>query len=77
VSTISSSAPGSDRPATWHKSTYSGPTGGNCVEIAVLSDGRVALRNSRQPEGPALVFTSSEWDAFLRGARDGEFGVPA
>ncbi len=62
-----------DISATWIKSSYSGPTGGNCVEVAFLSDGNVAMRNSRHPEGPALVFTRPEWDAFLGGARDGEF----
>lgn len=62
--------------ATWIKSSYSGPTGGNCVEVAFLADGNVAMRNSRQPDGPALIFTRTEWDAFLGGARDGEFGVP-
>jgi hypothetical protein len=61
--------------ATWIKSSYSGPTGGNCVEIAFLASGRVAMRNSRHPDGPALVFTRSEWDAFLGGAMDGEFGL--
>jgi hypothetical protein len=59
--------------ATWIKSTYSGPTGGNCVEVAFLGDGQVAVRNSRHPAGPALIFTAAEWDAFLGGARDGEF----
>jgi hypothetical protein len=59
--------------ATWIKSSYSGPTGGNCVEVAFLAGGDVAMRNSRQPAGPALVFTRAEWDAFLLGARDGEF----
>jgi len=34
------------------------------------------VRNSRHPDGPALVFTAAEWDAFLSGARDGEFGLP-
>ena len=34
------------------------------------------MRNSRDPGGPALVFTRAEWDAFLAGARDGEFGRP-
>ncbi|HXW45812.1 MAG TPA: DUF397 domain-containing protein [Streptosporangiaceae bacterium] len=58
------------------KSSYSGPQG-NCVEIAYLADGQVAMRNSRHPAGPALVFTGAEWDAFLRGAREGEFGTPA
>jgi Domain of unknown function (DUF397) len=62
--------------ASWVKSSRSGPTGGNCVEVAALADGQVAMRNSRQPEGPVLVFTRAEWDAFLLGARDGEFGAP-
>ena len=60
----------------WVKSSYSGPTGGNCVEVAFLADGEVAMRNSRDPDGPALIFTKAEWDAFLGGARDGEFGLP-
>jgi hypothetical protein len=59
--------------ARWMKSSRSGPTGGNCVEVARLDDGRVAVRNSRYPAGPALVFTQLEWDAFVGGARDGEF----
>ena len=62
--------------ASWVKSSYSGPQG-NCVEITHLADGSVAVRNSRHPDGPALVFTGAEWDAFLCGARDGEFGNPA
>jgi hypothetical protein len=61
----------------WIKSSYSGPTGGNCVEVAFLADGEIAMRNSRDPQGPALVFTRAEWEAFLGGARDGEFGLPA
>jgi hypothetical protein len=63
--------------AVWVKSTYSGPTGGECVELAHLRDGQVAVRNSRHPSGPALIFTRAEWDAFLAGAKDGEFGRPA
>jgi hypothetical protein len=65
------------RDVIWRKSLRSGPTGGNCVEVAFLPAGDVALRNSRQPDGPALIFTRAEWDAFLGGARDGEFGLPA
>jgi hypothetical protein len=61
--------------AAWIKSSYSGPTGGNCAEVAFLADGQVAMRNSRHPDGPVLVFTRAEWDAFLSGASDGEFGV--
>jgi Domain of unknown function (DUF397) len=64
-----------DLTAHWLKSSYSGPTG-NCVEIAFLVGGEVAVRNSRDAEGPALVFTCTEWDAFLSGARDGEFRRP-
>jgi Domain of unknown function (DUF397) len=58
----------------WVKSSRSGPTGGNCVEVAHLADGQVAVRNSRHPSGPALVFTAMEWDAFVGGTKDGEFG---
>jgi hypothetical protein len=60
--------------ARWVKSSRSAPTGGNCVEVAFLADGQVAVRNSRQPTGPALVFTALEWAAFVDGAGDGEFG---
>ena len=62
--------------APWIKSSYSGPTGGNCVEVAFLAGGNVAVRSSRHPDGPALIFTRAEWEAFLGGARDGEFGLP-
>lgn len=57
---------------TWRKSRYSGQLG-NCVEAAVLAGGDVALRNSRDPNGPALIFTRDEMAAFLAGAKDGEF----
>jgi Domain of unknown function (DUF397) len=57
----------------WLKSSRSGPTGGNCVEIATVAGGVVAVRNSKHPDGPALIFTQAEWDAFRRGVADGEF----
>lgn len=57
--------------AIWRKSTRSG-TNGNCVEIAQL-DTAVAVRDSKNPTGAVLVFTPAEWDAFLGGAKDGEF----
>ena len=60
------------RAAAWRKSSYSNPSG-NCVETTALAEG-VAVRNSRFPDGPALVFTGAEWDAFLRGVKDGDFG---
>ncbi len=61
--------------ARWRKSSRSGPTGGNCVEVAVLARGDVAIRNSRHPAGPALIFTRAEWDAFRGGVADGEFDL--
>lgn len=57
---------------TWRRSTHSGALG-NCVELTELHDGAVAMRNSRDPGGPALVYTRSEIAAFLAGAKDGEF----
>ncbi|MFE7801269.1 DUF397 domain-containing protein [Nocardia sp. NPDC057440] len=58
--------------ALWFKSTYS--AGGNdCVEVAHLDGGLVGVRDSKNPTGPALVFTPDEWDAFAAGVQDGEF----
>jgi Domain of unknown function (DUF397) len=56
----------------WRKSARSSAQG-NCVELAQLSGSEVAIRNSRHPGGPALVFTGAELDAFLAGVKDGEF----
>ena len=56
---------------TWRKSRHSGQLG-NCVEAAALNSGDVAVRNSRHPSGPALIFTRDEMAAFLAGAKDGE-----
>ena len=61
---------------TWRKSRRSGPQGGNCVEVAHLSEGGVAVRDSKDQSGPMLVFTSAEWAAFVAGVRDGEFEAP-
>jgi hypothetical protein len=57
---------------TWMKSSASVGEG-NCVEVARLEQGAVAMRNSRFPEGPALVYTEAEVAAFLSGAKAGEF----
>jgi hypothetical protein len=59
--------------ASWYKSSASSYNG-NCVEISHLQSGRVAVRDTKdRAVGPALVFTRSEWDAFLAGAKKGEF----
>ncbi|MEU0479941.1 DUF397 domain-containing protein [Streptosporangium sp. NPDC006013] len=62
--------------AEWHKSTRSSGNGGACVEVARNLPGIVAVRDSKNPDGPALVFTPLEWDAFLDGAVRGEFDLP-
>lgn len=57
----------------WRKARRSNASG-NCVELARLPHGNgFAIRNSRHPEGPALVFTPAEMDAFVAGVRDGDF----
>lgn len=61
------------RAATWIKSSYSGSNGGNCVEVAELSSGHRGLRDSKNPTGPALVFTSVEWSTFIGGVKNGDF----
>jgi hypothetical protein len=60
------------RGVRWWKSGRSSAQG-NCVETARLGGGAVAVRNSRDPEGPALVFTQAEIHAFLEGVKDGDF----
>jgi len=56
----------------WRKSRHSGCLG-NCVEVAALNSDEIAMRNSREPDGPALIFSRGEMAAFLAGAKDGEF----
>ncbi|MBG0830352.1 DUF397 domain-containing protein [Planomonospora sp. ID67723] len=58
--------------AVWRKSRFSNPSG-NCVELAALPGGAVAVRNSRDPHGPALVYTRSDFESFVRGVKDGDF----
>ncbi|UAK34136.1 DUF397 domain-containing protein [Nocardia asteroides] len=58
--------------ANWFKSSYS-QAGGDCVEVAYLDEGHVSVRDSKNPTGPALVFTPSEWDSFTAGVTYGEF----
>jgi hypothetical protein len=63
------------RGAVWAKSSRSG-NNGNCVEVAFLGEGRVALRDSKDPEGPVLRFNRGEWSAFVDGVADGELRHP-
>ena len=56
----------------WQKSQHSNPNGA-CVELAAVPGGEIAMRNSRFPVGPVLLYTQAEIIAFLAGAKDGEF----
>ena len=55
----------------WYK-PWSGGNGGNCVEAMRLADGRVAVRQSADPDGPALIYTPREIAAFIQGAKAGQ-----
>ncbi len=61
--------------AVWRKSSYSGDTGGNCVEVARNLPGIVAVRDSKDQAGPVLAFTPTQWRAFVVGVMDGEFDL--
>jgi Domain of unknown function (DUF397) len=58
--------------AMWQKSSHSNHEA-NCVEVANLEGGQRAVRDSKNPAGPALIFPSTEWSALLAGIRAGEF----
>lgn len=63
--------------AVWLKSTYSNNVAGNCVEAARLgAGGSMAVRDSKDPQGPALVFPAAAWNAFAEAAGRGEFPAP-
>ncbi|MFB7122336.1 DUF397 domain-containing protein [Kitasatospora sp. NPDC056273] len=57
----------------WRKSSYSGDNGGNCIEVAPGFPGLVPVRDSKDPQGPALVFPASAWEAFVAAVREGDF----
>ena len=49
----------------WRKSSYSGNGGGDCVEVARSLPGVVAVRDSKNPDGPILTFSRDEWASFI------------
>ena len=51
--------------AVWHKSTRSNGNGGACVEVARNLAGIVAVRDSKNPDGPALIVGRDEWASFI------------
>jgi hypothetical protein len=61
-------------PYEWNKSSFSGSTG-NCVQVARNRPGVVAVRDSKDPHGPKLIFAPAEWESFAAGVRSGEFEI--
>ncbi len=58
--------------SAWRKSTRS-IGNGQCVEAAILTDGRLAMRDSMDKSGPIFLFTQEEWHTFLKGIKGGGF----
>ncbi|GAB7188727.1 DUF397 domain-containing protein [Kitasatospora sp. Ki12] len=63
-----------DHPGTWRKSTYSSD-GGQCVEVAPGLPNVMPVRDSKDPDGPALLFSADAWQSFVTAVRAGEFGI--
>jgi hypothetical protein len=61
--------------AKWRTSSYSSSNGGTCVEVAGNVPGVVAVRDSKDPEGPKLAFTPGEWESFARRVRAGDYDL--
>jgi hypothetical protein len=61
--------------ARWRKASLSGNNGGNCVEVAVNVPGIIAVRDSKDREGPVLIFAPDEWRGFAAGVKGGEFDL--
>ncbi|MEU6084363.1 DUF397 domain-containing protein [Streptomyces sp. NPDC047108] len=61
--------------ATWRKSSYSNSDGGECIEVSDDFAAVVPVRDSKDPQGPVLVFPEGGWSSFVEAVRNGEFGV--
>lgn len=64
------------RGVRWTKSSHSNPNG-NCVELAQLAGGTIAVRNSRHPDGPAQLYARAALATFVRAVKDGQFDEAA
>ncbi|MFF7448276.1 MULTISPECIES: DUF397 domain-containing protein [unclassified Streptomyces] len=56
-------------PETWRKSSYSGGSGGDCLEVADGHPTTVPVRDSKNPRGPKLVFGAASWAAFVEAVK--------
>ena len=56
----------------WQKASYSGSAGGNCVEVARGVPATVAVRDSKDPDGPVLAFSAGDWQAFTARIKSGD-----
>ncbi|WP_327393166.1 DUF397 domain-containing protein [Streptomyces sp. NBC_01186] len=65
--------PISDARKGWRKSSYSGPEGGSCVEVLDGHPSGVPVRDSKDPQGPALIFSAAGWASFVAGVKGGGF----
>jgi hypothetical protein len=63
--------------AVWRKASRSSDNGGQCVEVAMNLPEVVAVRDSKDPDGPKLLFTRPEWKAFVNSLKAGDFDTPA
>ena len=61
--------------AEWRKSSYSSSNGGQCVEVFGNLPGAVAVRDSKDPEGPKLAFTPDAWKTFARRVKAGDLDL--
>jgi hypothetical protein len=59
----------------WQKASYSTSNGGGCVEVTQLPAAVVAVRDSKDPDGPELAFSHADWRAFVAGVKAGEFDL--
>ncbi|MEU8204475.1 DUF397 domain-containing protein [Streptosporangium sp. NPDC049046] len=62
--------------AVWRKSSRSGGNGGQCVEVAANLPEVIAVRDSKNPNGPKLLFTPTQWKTFVGGVKTGKFDSP-
>jgi Domain of unknown function (DUF397) len=64
-----------DRELSWRKASYSSNGGGNCVEVGTGSPGKVAVRDSKDREGPVLTVSGNAWSEFTEAIKHGEFDL--